>query len=265
MESLTRLVRRLRSDNGCPWDRKQTDEDILNYLIEEVYELGDALSAGNPDSICEELGDVLFHIVFIARLFEEKNQFDMDDVIRRIESKMVHRHPHVFGEKKLDSPEDVRRQWRAIKEKEKRGGNTSILDSVPRSTPALVRAYRIAERAAGAGFDWEDIDGVMEKVEEEWSELKLELETAGEDDHALRKASLEFGDVLFTMLNVARFARIHPETALAESTRKFEKRFRYMEAHLSAGDRTLASAFEDPEEADRLWEEAKKKTQPETE
>ncbi len=257
MESLIRLVRRLRSDNGCPWDRKQTGEDILNYLIEEVYELADALSSGNPDSICEELGDVLFQIVFIARLFEEKDAFDMNDVIRGIEAKMVRRHPHVFGEKKLDSAEEVKRRWRIIKQEEKAGREVSILDSVPLSAPALMRAYRIAERAAGAGFDWDDINGVMEKVEEEWSELKTELRAESDGARASKEASLEFGDVLFTMVNVARFAHIHPETALADSTRKFEKRFRYMEKRASDLNEPLASAFEDPEKADRLWEEAK--------
>jgi len=171
--SFRRLVERLRGEDGCPWDQKQTSKTIGLYLIEEVYELIDAMENGGSDEICEELGDVLFHIVFLVDLFQGKGHLTFTDIIRNITEKMIRRHPHVFGDKQLENSGQVRDQWREIKKEEKgTSGSGSVLDSVPTALPALMRAHRISERAVGIGFDWDDMKGVMEKVEEEWFEFK---------------------------------------------------------------------------------------------
>lgn len=252
MESLIKLIETLRGKNGCPWDRKQTPETMTVYLVEEVYELVDAIESGNPDEVCEELGDVLFQILFIAGLFQEMGHFDVRDIVNINTEKMIRRHPHVFGNETIDTEEDVRKQWRKIKMNEKNHHpKVSILDSVPAGLPALMRAYRISDRAARTGFDWNDISGVMTKVEEEWDELKSELKQENQ-----KHVAQEFGDVLFTLVNVARFANIHPETALSGSIKKFKKRFKYMENKISANKRNMESVSRD--EMDMLWEEAKR-------
>lgn len=256
IEALTRLIATLRGKNGCPWDQKQTPRTMMIYLVEEVYELFEAVESGNTEAICEELGDVLFQILFIAGLFQETGAFDIEDAARAVTEKMIHRHPHVFGDDVVTDADDVKKRWQTLKMKEKNHrGQDSVLDSVPAKLPALMRAYRIAERAAGAGFDWEDISGVMRQAEEEWSELKTELSGTAENGNR-NKVAMEFGDVLFTLVNVARFAKIHPETALADSTMKFEKRFRYMEKKASENSGTFADVPRDEKEG--LWEQAKK-------
>lgn len=256
---LVHLIERLRGKNGCPWDKKQTPQSIAVYLIEEVYELVEAIHSGNPDDICEELGDVLFQVLFIGHLYKEDDHFDLDDVIDRIIRKMVRRHPHVFGDQTVNSADDVKKQWQQIKNNEKdQHGQSSILDTVPGKMPALMRAYRISERAAGAGFDWEDISGVAIKVEEEWDELKDELAAMSDTDKNRDRVSDEFGDLLFTLVNVARFARIHPELSLRDAVKKFEKRFKYMEAMISDQNGSLNRTS--PEQFDRLWNTAKKET-----
>jgi MazG family protein len=256
IESVIDLIETLRGKNGCPWDRKQTPQTILAYLLEETYELMDAVESDEPEEICGELGDVLFHIFFLISLFTEKGYFGTKDVIDQNVEKMIRRHPHVFGTDSVDSADDVRKKWYKIKMEEKNASSAvSILDSIPASLPALMRAYRISERAARTGFDWEDLSGVMEKVEEEWSELKTELQRqkeSGENQHHL---ALEFGDILFTLVNVARFADLHPETALRDATNKFEKRFRRMEKRISDSQRDIRSVSQ--QEKDALWEEAK--------
>jgi len=223
------------------------------YLIEEVYELIDAMKSGSPEEICEELGDVLFHIIFIASIYKELGFFDLKSSTKRITEKMIRRHPHVFGDKTIETVKDVKKQWQKIKktESKKYSEHHSILDSVPVGLPALIRAYRISERAAGAGFDWDDIKGVMTKAEEEWAEFNS-ARIKGDDDDA----SIEFGDILFTLVNVARFAGFHPETALGDSTNKFEKRFRYMEKTLAKKGKHLEDVPR--EELEMLWEKAKK-------
>ena len=260
-----RLIQRLRGENGCPWDKKQTPATLSVYLIEEMYELVDAIASKKPADVCEELGDVLFQLLFIADLFRESGHFDIEDAARLNLQKMIRRHPHVFGEETAATSEDVRRQWHRIKSEEKKsagdaGAPAGVLDSVPAGLTALLRAYRISERAARRGFDWTSLSGVMEKVEEEWAEFKAEVRkiesVASEPDVAARgNLSLEFGDLLFTLVNVARFARIHPETSLADATRKFEKRFRHMEAVAAQDGVSLESVSHD--ELDRLWENAK--------
>ena len=249
--ALIRLVETLRGENGCPWDKKQTLQTIMIYLVEEIYELMDAIESGEPEAVCEELGDVWFHILFIASMFQESGHFNIGDVAHRNKEKMIRRHPHVFGNGRIDSADDVKTQWHEIKAEEKKYAKpSSVLDSIPKKTPALIRAYRVSERAAATGFDWQDVWGVLEKVEEELSELKSALKNNREN------APLEFGDVLFTLVNVARFARFHPETALTGSINKFEKRFRYMEQTISEQGEPLESVPR--KEKENYWEAAKK-------
>ena len=261
LKDLLEVVERLRGEDGCPWDKKQTPETLSVYLIEEMYELVTAIASGKPGDVCEELGDVLFQIVFIARLYQEAGHFNIRDVMAVNIEKMIRRHPHVYGNEALETSEQVRQRWHQIKAVEKNHApKTSLLDSVPNRLPALMRAYRISERAARTGFDWNDSQGVMDKVEEEWTEFKEALETRGQtvspgkEDH--RDISMEFGDLLFTLTNMARFAHIHPETALNDAIGKFKKRFKYMETVLAekGGDMDAASR----KEMDHLWDEAKR-------
>ena len=255
INALNKLIDALRGENGCPWDKKQTPRSMSVYLVEEMYELLEAIESGNTDDICEELGDVLFHILFIAKLFQEMGSFNIEDAASVTKEKMVRRHPHVFGNNKVSSSDELRKQWHCIKMNEKTQSVTnSIFDSVPSGLPAMRRAYRISERAARVGFDWDNISDVMQKVEEEWSELKTELNKSSEDQASL---ALEFGDVIFTLVNVARFARIYPENALTDSIKKFENRFKYMEKIILKSGRKMESVSQD--EMNRLWEEAKTK------
>ena len=261
LSALIRLIERLRGENGCPWDKKQTPRTLAVYLIEEVYELVDAIASKSPEDVCEELGDVLFQILFMAHLYQKAGHFDLQDVARRNTDKMIRRHPHVFGQETAATSEEVRQRWHTIKMTEKNHDvNAGLLDSVPSGLPALIRAYRISERAARAGFDWDTISGVMEKVEEEWAEFKSEVDNippsgAQMDAKAREKLSLEFGDVLFTLVNVARFAKLHPETSLADATRKFEKRFKHMEQAIVQNGRQIDAV--PYSELNALWEKAK--------
>ncbi len=251
IEALFDLIARLRGENGCPWDRKQTARTLSIYLIEEVHELVEAISAEQTESILEELGDVLFQLAFIVRLFEEKRQFGFQDVLACNIEKMIRRHPHVFGPDKVETAAEVKKQWREIKQKEK-GSPDSLMDSVPSGMSALMRAYRISERAASSGFDWDSLSGVMGQVESELAEFRAEIK---KDPTAL-SAMLELGDLLFTLVNVGRLAGIHPETALAESTRKFIRRFKSMEAMAARQNRRLDQLPRD--ELEQLWETAKR-------
>lgn len=258
IDAIIELIETLRGENGCPWDKKQTPRTIAVYLVEEIYELVDAIESGNHDNVCEELGDVMFHILFLTVLFREMGHFDIKDVVDVNTEKMTRRHPHVFGKDRVGSAEEVRVRWHKIKMKEKQHvPDSSILDSVPASLPALMRAHRISERAAKTGFDWSDISGVMKKVEEEWTELKTELKGLNKSPKDQDILALEFGDVLFTLVNLARFANIHPEIALKDSTKKFEKRFKHMEKQISKSQREMESFSQD--ELNGLWEEAKSK------
>jgi len=258
---LRRVIETLRGEGGCPWDRKQTPGTLSVYLIEEMYELVDAIASGDPGAVREELGDVLFQIVFIAVLFEEAGNFGIQDVVAANIEKMIRRHPHVYGNEKLDTSEQVRQRWHQIKAMEKkRDDRASLLDSVPDKLPALMKAYRISERAARTGFDWDDMQGVTDKVEEEWSEFKEALgahaETDSPDNDDRRDMAMEFGDLLFTLTNVARFAHIHPETSLNDAIWKFKKRFNYMETVLRKKGSSMDTASR--REMDHLWNEAKR-------
>jgi MazG family protein len=256
------LIQRLRGNDGCPWDRKQTPRSLSVYLIEEMYELIDAVAAGNHQAVCEELGDVVFQVLFLAELFSEIGVFDLDDVVQRNVEKMIRRHPHVFGDKKTISTAAIRENWHAIKKEEQKENHrehASLLDSIPASLPALMRSYRVSERAARTGFDWTALAEVMDKVEEEWREFKSAARDMT-DEAGREKAALEFGDIVFTLSNVARFMGFHPETALTAAIQKFEQRFRYMENAFRDRGRDLESASRD--EMDRAWEIAKQKTAP---
>jgi len=254
------LIERLTAPDGCPWDRKQTPKTLTVYLIEEMYELVDAVHRDDAEDIEEETGDVLFQLMFLLHIYRKSHGMTLDGIVRRNVDKMIRRHPHVFGEETIETSEEVRRRWQQIKQGEKSGKEafSGLFDSIPKGVPALVRAYRVSDRAAKAGFDWETLPDVMKKVEEEWIEFLAEVRSIGDRDTTeadRKRLSMEFGDILFTLVNVARFAGIHPETALAESTRKFEERFRWMEAEVRRINGELNALTMD--EWQQLWSRAK--------
>ncbi len=234
----------------CPWDAKQTNESLRPNTIEEVMELSDALVDDNLQNIKKELGDVLLHIIFYSKIADEQGRFDIADVCDSLREKLVFRHPHVFGNAHVDGSEQVMQNWEQIKLKEK-GGNKTVLAGVPSSLPALIKAYRIQEKAANVGFDWEKKEDVWGKVKEELAEVEAEM---ARDDH--NEEEKEFGDLIFSIVNAARLYGVHPETALEKTNRKFIARFNYLEQEATkAGkklkDMTLA-------EMDKYWNEAKK-------
>ena len=252
MEELLELVATLRGKPGCPWDKKQTPRSTIVYLIEEVFELADAIETEKLEEIRDELGDVLFHIIFISRMFQERGEFDLRDVAVAITEKMIRRHPHVFKDQTTTSSEEVIQNWHKIKLSEKRASpKHSLLDSVPPKLPALFRAYRISERAAKSGFEWSNINGVSQNWETVLERLKSVLHSNGRS-----LLSQELGDLLFILVNVARLARIHPETALAGAIKKFELQFRKMEELIAESGRDFEEvSFE---EKDLIWEKIKK-------
>ncbi|WP_034040611.1 nucleoside triphosphate pyrophosphohydrolase [Wocania ichthyoenteri] len=232
----------------CPWDKKQTMETLRYLTIEETYELGDAILDKDLEEVKKELGDVLLHIVFYAKIGSETKDFDIADVCNSICEKLISRHPHIYSDVKVENEDDVKRNWENLKLKE---GKTSVLEGVPKSLPALVKANRIQEKVAGVGFDWEEPNQVWEKVEEELNEFKAEVQLGNQDN-----MESEFGDVIFSMVNYARFLNINPENALERTNKKFSKRFQYLESKAKSlnkplKDMTLA-------EMDVFWEEAKK-------
>lgn len=231
----------------CPWDRKQTMQSLRHLTIEETYELGDAILDNDLQEVKKELGDVLLHIVFYSKIGSETNDFDIADVANEICEKLISRHPHIYGDIKVKNEEDVKRNWEQLKLKE---GKESVLEGVPKSLPALVKASRIQDKVAGVGFDWEEPKQVFEKLKEELEELQHEIVSEDRD-----KIEAEFGDVLFSMINYARFLKVNPEDALERTNKKFIQRFQYLEAkakelNKSLRDMTLA-------EMDVYWEEAK--------
>ena len=237
----------------CPWDKKQTIESLRHLTIEETYELSDAIMEGDMTEIRKELGDLFLHLVFYSRIASETQTFDVADVLNGICEKLINRHPHIYGDVKADTEEQVKANWEMLKLKE---GNKSVLGGVPTALPALVKAMRIQEKARGAGFDWEEKQQVWQKVEEELQEFKQEFDVLENEAIDAQKAEGEFGDVLFSLINYARFININPETALEHTNKKFIKRFTYLEQKAkengkSLQDMTLA-------EMDVFWEEAKK-------
>ena len=244
-DRLLTIMNELREQ--CPWDKKQTLESLRYLTIEETYELGDAILDQDLEEIKKELGDLLLHIVFYARIGSEKEAFDIGDVANSICEKLIRRHPHIYGDTQVSNAEEVKQNWEAIKLKE---GKKSVLEGVPRSLPALVKAGRIQEKVAGAGFDWERPEQVYAKLEEELGELQTEVE-GGEE----QKIEAEFGDVLFSMVNYARFLKVNPENALERTNKKFSKRFQYLEAKAKEAGKDLQSMS--LSEMDEYWEEAK--------
>lgn len=232
----------------CPWDRKQTMESLRHLTIEETYELGDAILDKDMEEIRKELGDVLLHLVFYAKIGSETEDFDIADVANGICDKLIDRHPHIYGDVEVENEEDVKKNWENLKLKE---GKKSVLEGVPSSLPAMVKANRIQDKVAGVGFDWEEPQQVFEKLKEELEELQHEIDNDNRDE-----MEAEFGDVLFSMVNYARFLKVNPENALERTNKKFIKRFQYLEEkakgiNKSLKDMTLA-------EMDVFWNEAKK-------
>ena len=258
IQKLVDLVARLRGDNGCPWDKEQTRETLKPMLVEEAYEVLDALDATDPALLKEELGDLLFQVVFHAQIAAERGEFTLAGVIDRLHEKMVRRHPHVFGDADLRTAGDVLRNWEDIKAAERGTVSTSdpaseksILDGIPSRLPALHQAYQITAKASRVGFDWSRLEDILAKLEEEADELAAARDRADPEELAG-----EVGDLLFVVVNVARFLSIDPETALARSNRKFMRRFRYVETRIKEQGRELKNAT--LEEMDALWNEAKK-------
>ncbi len=234
----------------CPWDREQTIDTLRPLTIEETYELSDAILQHDYNNICKELGDILLHIVFYAKIGEEQQQFTMDDVIDKLCDKLIYRHPHVFSETQVKNSGEVIQNWEQLKIKEK-DGNKTVLSGVPSSLPALIKAYRVQDKARAVGFDWEQREQVWDKVQEELEELKVELAHAD-----ARKAEQELGDFLFSIVNAARLYDINPETALERTNLKFIKRFGYLEQQTIRKGRSLKDMTLD--EMNEIWEEAKK-------
>jgi len=252
IEALLDLIRTLRSPDGCPWDRAQGKKDLGHYLLNEAYEVLDALAGEEPAALREELGDLLFQILFLVVLAEEDGSFRLADVTAEIREKMIRRHPHVFGDVTVQDAAEVKANWDEIKKGEKsaNGEPGGILDGIPRSMPALRKAQEAGQRAARVGFDWTDTAGVLDKVREETKELEEAFASGAPD-----RVSEEIGDLLFSVVNLARHASVEAEEALEASTAKFRDRFRFIEREL--GRRGTSPASASMEEMDRLWEGSK--------
>jgi tetrapyrrole methylase family protein/MazG family protein len=255
------VMERLLSPEGCPWDREQTHESLKQYLIEEAYEVCDAVDSGDFEHLQEELGDVALQVVFHAKMAKRDGRFDVHDVLNGICEKLIRRHPHVFGETVADSSKEVLQNWEQIKRKEKAAKEgaeeRSLVDGVPRQLPALQKAHRLQEKTGRVGFDWPDADGAIRKAREEFEELLVEAKAENPDDPAARKRLFhEMGDVFFALVNVARFMGIQPEEALQAANARFANRFRHIERRARESGRQLPEMT--LEEMDVFWEEAKR-------
>lgn len=252
LERLMQVVDTLRSPNGCPWDQKQTVETLAPHLVEEAHEMADAVARGSHADTCEELGDLLMGILMIGRVASEDRGYDPAAIAEGITAKLIRRHPHVYGEVQVDGSGEVLRNWEAIKKQEKaeKGEDSSVLAGVPRSLPALLRAYRVGQKASNAGFDWPDLAGPVEKIDEELGEFR---EALASEDRSRQEA--ELGDLLFAIVNVARKLKIEPELALRGTIERFQSRFGAVEKGLATQGKALADAS--LEEMDALWDAAK--------
>jgi len=247
LDGLLTIMDELRAQ--CPWDKKQTMQSLRHLTIEETYELGDAILDNNLDEVKKELGDLLLHIIFYAKIGSETGDFDIADVANEISEKLINRHPHIYGDIEVQNEEDVKQNWERIKLQE---GKKSVLEGVPNSLPSLVKANRIQDKVAGVGFDWERPEQVWEKVKEELEELQTEVNVGSAE-----KIEAEFGDVLFSIVNYARFLKINPENALERTNKKFIKRFQYLESKAKTTGRNLKEMT--LQEMDVFWEEAKQR------
>jgi MazG family protein len=265
-DRLVEIMTTLRGPNGCPWDKQQDFSSLKPMLVEEVYEVLEAIDNQDYDGLAEELGDLLLHVIFHAQLGKEASQFDINTVIEKISDKLVRRHPHVFGNESASTPEEVIKNWEAIKAEEKAEKlkhrtpeQRSLLEGIPSKLPAIHEAHQISSRAARVGFDWPDIEGIFDKLQEETLELK-EVISAGGDERRRERLEDEIGDMLFVIVNIARYLKIDSESALKRANRKFKARFRYMEAELAKQGKSLE---ETPmEEMEALWQKAKSQTMP---
>ena len=248
-EDIVSLARRLRAPGGCPWDREQTLESLRAYVLEEAYEVIQAIELEDTDGLIEELGDFLFQVVFISQIGSEEGKFDMGDVTQRLHDKLIRRHPHVFGAKKAKDAEEALRTWNAEKLKEKKG--KPDLEEIPRAMPSLMRAQRVGEKAARSGFDWSDVSSALAKVKEELAELEREIE-AGERDRSRE----EWGDLVFSVVNVARHLDIDAETTSHGAIEKFIERFSRLEEKVQAQNKEIPALS--MERMDEIWEEVKK-------
>ena len=248
--TLADIIARLRAPDGCPWDRKQTHASLRENLLEECYEALEAIDEGDSGKLCDELGDLLMQVVLHTQIATEAGEFELGDVLTSINTKLIHRHPHIFGSTKVKDVEEVRRNWEMLKQEEREAG-TSILASVPKQMPALGYSQEIQSRVAQVGFDWEDIDGIIDKLTEEVNEFK---QTESQEQRAQ-----EFGDLLFTLVNIARRLEIDSEAALREANRKFYRRFSYMEEVCRQRGINLGELSFD--EQNTLWEEAKREVE----
>ena len=250
-KKLTEIVNTLMGENGCPWDKVQTRESLKPYLVEEAYETLEALDGNNPEEIKEELGDLLYQILFHAKISENKKEFNITDVIESISNKMVHRHPHVFKKENLKTPDEVATQWEEIKIKEKgKVGRKSVLDGIPSHLPGLLRSQKLQKKAANHGFDWDKISSVFDKLDEEVAEFKKAILSGKKKD-----VKEELGDILFVLVNIAKFNKIDAEEALRATNNKFIKRFQHIEAEVAKRGKTLK---ETPlEELEQYWQNAK--------
>jgi MazG family protein len=257
-EALVELQTRLRAPAGCPWDRRQTHETLKTYLLEEAYEVLEAIDKADPKELSEELGDLLLQVVFHAELAREAGGFDISSVIQSIHDKLVRRHPHVFGDVKADTPEQVVKNWEQIKAEEKRGNfqaakdqsAPSALDGIPRTLPALLESLQLTRRAARVGFDWQEVGGIFDKLDEEVTELRKAL-----NEGAASRLEEELGDLLFVVVNLARHLKIDPEVALTRANWKFKSRFQDMETAARSEGQRLGDLSQ--EELEALWEAAK--------
>lgn len=246
LDRLLTIMNELREQ--CPWDKKQTLQSLRHLTIEETYELGDAILDNDLNEVKKELGDLLLHIVFYAKIGSETNDFDIADVANTVCDKLIDRHPHIYGDIKVANEEEVKKNWEKLKLKE---GKKSVLEGVPKSLPAMVKANRIQDKVAGVGFDWEQPEQVFEKLQEELGELQTEVNNQNQE-----RMEAEFGDVLFSMINYARFLKIDPESALERTNKKFIKRFQYLEEKAKVNQKSLKEMT--LAEMDVFWEEAKK-------
>lgn len=247
---LLQVLHTLRTE--CPWDKKQTMESLRHLTIEEMYELGDAILEMDFIEIKKELGDILMHLVFYARIAEEQNQFDIVDVLNGVCDKLISRHPHIYADIKVENEEDVKANWEALKLKE---GNKSVLAGVPKGLPAMVKAYRIQDKVRGVGFDWDDKSEVWAKVQEELNEFKETFDISTHQAIDAHKAEEEFGDLLFSLINYARHVGINPENALERTNKKFIHRFTYLETESQKEGKSLPEMT--LEEMDKYWNQAK--------
>jgi nucleoside triphosphate diphosphatase len=251
LNELINIMSALRDEKGCPWDREQTRESLKPFIVEEAYEVLEAIDEENPEAIKEELGDLLFQIVFQSRIAEEKGEFGMEEVIDKIGRKMIARHPHVFGNADYKTSEEVLVHWEAQKKKEGKQ-RESILEGIPKTLPSLLRAHRIQDRASRVGFDWERVEDVLLKLEEELEEFRAALKGKKQEE-----IEDELGDIFFVLVNISRFVGINPEDALRKTISKFISRFRYIEMAAREKGKTLSDMG--LAEMDELWDEAKKK------